>query len=62
MLNGSFPIREEEQLVPEDRPTQVAAVLAALIRRVDARRCRQRSAYCAVAELTEGLAVIAVGP
>src|SRR5580698_1626677 len=62
MLNGSFPIREEEQLVPEDRPTQVAAVLAALIRRGDCRWSRQWSANFAVAELTEGLAMIVICP
>src|SRR5271167_4377347 len=62
MLNGSLPIREEEQLVPEDRSTEVAAVLAALIRRVDSRRRRQRGTDCAVAELAEGLAMIVVCP
>ena len=60
MLNVPLAIHEEKQLVLYDWSSQHTAVLAALIRGFDSRRCWQNGTQRTVAELTEGLAMIVV--
>ena len=59
-LQGSFSIKEEEELVLNDRTTDVAAELAALKR--GTRGPRQTSGKRAIAELAIGFTVKGIGP
>src|SRR5579872_3121813 len=57
MLNGSFAVHEEEQLVLDDRSTKIATVLATLEGRGESYGCGQRRRKRAITEWTEGVAV-----